>query len=136
MQMQQARLESSPSKFKLRHYQMFDSIVLLFCISLLHNGRAFFMSRRGRSWVRTDMPITLTPDQEAWLPRGDRRFRFGRRGGAPVARRIAERELEEDDLAWAKPLVDEGLAALERGEVMSLEEHKARNAARLAALKG
>ena len=45
------------------------------------------------------------------------------------------RELEEDDLAWAKPLVDEGLAALERGEFMSLEDHKARNAARLAALR-
>jgi len=46
-----------------------------------------------------------------------------------------EREVERDDLAWAKPLVAEGVAALERGETISLEEHKARNAARLAALK-
>jgi antitoxin ParD1/3/4 len=53
-----------------------------------------------------------------------------------IDERIAERELEEDDLAWAEPLVDEGLAALSRGEFMSLEEHNARNAARLAALKG
>ena len=54
-----------------------------------------------------------------------------------IDERIAERELEEsDDLGWAKPLVDEGLAALERGEFISLDEHKARNAARLAALKG
>ena len=52
-----------------------------------------------------------------------------------VDERIAEREIEEDDLARFKPLVDEGLAALERGEFMSLEEHKARNAARLAALR-
>ena len=34
------------------------------------------------------------------------------------------------------PSSDEGLAALERGEFISLDEHKARNAARLAALKG
>jgi len=52
-----------------------------------------------------------------------------------IDERIAERELEEDNLAWAKPLVDEGLAALSRGEFITLEEHKARNAARLAALK-
>jgi antitoxin ParD1/3/4 len=32
--------------------------------------------------------------------------------------------------------VDEALAEAERGDVMSLEEHKARNAARLAALRG
>ena len=42
---------------------------------------------------------------------------------------------EGDDLAWAKPYVDEALAAVDRGEVMTLEEHKARMAARLAALK-
>jgi len=40
-----------------------------------------------------------------------------------------------DDMAWAKPYVDEGLAAVERGDVITLEEHKARNAARLAAMK-
>jgi antitoxin ParD1/3/4 len=40
--------------------------------------------------------------------------------------RLAERQLEGDDLEWAKPLVDEGLAALERGESISLEEHDAR----------
>ena len=42
---------------------------------------------------------------------------------------------EHDDMAWAKPLVDEGLAALERGDFITLEEHRARNAARLAALR-
>ena len=39
---------------------------------------------------------------------------------------------DEHDMAWAKPLVDEGLAALERGDFITLEEHKARNAARAA----
>ncbi len=43
--------------------------------------------------------------------------------------------LDGDDLAWAKPLVDEALAASERGEVMSLEEHRARNKARFTAMR-
>jgi antitoxin ParD1/3/4 len=38
-------------------------------------------------------------------------------------------------MAWAKPLVDEGIAALERGEYKTHEEHRARNAARRAALR-
>jgi antitoxin ParD1/3/4 len=42
---------------------------------------------------------------------------------------------EQDDMAWAKPLVDEGLAALERGHFITLEEHRARNAARRASLR-
>jgi antitoxin ParD1/3/4 len=41
---------------------------------------------------------------------------------------------EGDDLAWAKPYVDEALAAVARGEVISREEYKARNVARLASL--
>jgi antitoxin ParD1/3/4 len=49
---------------------------------------------------------------------------------------LAERALDEsDDLAWAKPYVDEALAEVARGEEITLEEHKARNAARLAALR-
>jgi antitoxin ParD1/3/4 len=85
------------------------------------------------------MRITLTPEQEAWLQSHVASGAFASIEEAArqlIDERIAERELEEDDLAWVKPLVDEGLAALERGEFMSLEEHKARNAARLAALKG
>ena len=42
---------------------------------------------------------------------------------------------EEDDMAWAKPLVDEGLTAFERGDFITPEEHRARSAARLAALR-
>jgi antitoxin ParD1/3/4 len=49
---------------------------------------------------------------------------------------LAERALDEsDDMAWAKPHVDEALAEVERGEVITLEERKARNEARLAAMK-
>jgi antitoxin ParD1/3/4 len=70
----------------------------------------------------------------------NRRLRFGRGGGAPsIDDRIAEiandEDGEQDDMAWAKPLVDEGLAALERGHFITLEEHRARNAARRASLR-
>lgn len=84
------------------------------------------------------MTITLTPEQEEWLAAHVARGEFPsveRAARQLIDERIAERALEEaDDMAWAKPYVDEGLAALERGEVLTLEEHKARNAARLAAM--
>jgi antitoxin ParD1/3/4 len=48
---------------------------------------------------------------------------------------IDERMLEDDDLLWAKPLVDEALASVARDEFITLEEHRARNADRLARYK-
>jgi antitoxin ParD1/3/4 len=53
------------------------------------------------------MLITLTPEQEAWL---QARVASGDFASVQEAarQRIAERALEEtDDLAWAKPYVDE-----------------------------
>jgi hypothetical protein len=41
----------------------------------------------------------------------------------------------DDDLSWAKPYVDKARAEIARGEGMTLEEHRKRIAARLAALK-
>ncbi|MBV9752559.1 MAG: hypothetical protein JO188_08575 [Hyphomicrobiales bacterium] len=84
------------------------------------------------------MTITLTPEQEAWVASRLERGDFPSVEAAVrqlVGERIAEIVLEEEDLAWAKSYVDEGLAAVERGDVITLAEHKARNAARLAALK-
>jgi antitoxin ParD1/3/4 len=85
------------------------------------------------------MTITLKPHQEAWL---ETRVASGDFASVEAAarqlidERIVERALEEgDDLAWAKPHVDEALAEVARGEEITLEEHKARNAARLAALR-
>jgi antitoxin ParD1/3/4 len=49
--------------------------------------------------------------------------------------RLAERDLEEDDLAWAKPYVEEALAEAAKGRVISREEHEARTAARIASFK-
>jgi antitoxin ParD1/3/4 len=85
------------------------------------------------------MTITLNPEQEAWLETRVARGDFASVEAAArqlIDERIAQRALEEgDDLAWAKPYVDEALAEIGRGEEITLEQHKARNAARLAALR-
>ncbi len=86
------------------------------------------------------MTITLTPDQEIWIKAHVATGDFPSVEEA-VRQLIDDRisELaedegdEQDDMAWAKPLVDEARAAIARGEVMTLEEHRARNAARRAA---
>jgi antitoxin ParD1/3/4 len=85
------------------------------------------------------MTITLTPEQIAWLDAEVARGRF--QSIEEAARRlideaIAERMVEEDDMAWAKPFVDEARADVDRGDVITLEEHEARTAALLAAMKG
>lgn len=85
------------------------------------------------------MPITLTPQQEAWLKAHVASGDFASIEEAArqlIDERIAERAAEEgDDLAWAKPYVDEARAAVARGDVVTIDEHKSRNAARLAAIK-
>ncbi|MGO9545573.1 MAG: hypothetical protein ACLPPF_12380 [Rhodomicrobium sp.] len=85
------------------------------------------------------MIITLKPDQEAWL---NARVANGEYASVEEAvcqlidERIAECVAGEfDDLAWAKPLVDEALADVALGRVMTLEEHKARTRTRLAEAK-
>jgi antitoxin ParD1/3/4 len=88
------------------------------------------------------MSITLTPEQEAWIKAHVANGDFA--SVEEAARQLIDDRIAElahdagddhDDMAWAKPLVDEGLAALERGDFIALEEHRARNAARLAARK-
>ncbi|MGP0058244.1 MAG: hypothetical protein ACLPID_03000 [Beijerinckiaceae bacterium] len=85
------------------------------------------------------MTITLNPDQEAWLEARVARGDFSSVEEAArhlIDERIAElAHDEDDDMAWAKPYVDEALAEVARGEEITLEEHKASNAARLAALR-
>jgi antitoxin ParD1/3/4 len=84
------------------------------------------------------MTITLTPEQLAWIDAHVAQGDFPSVEAAArqlIDERIAERAIEDDDLAWAKPLVDEALAQVERGEVMTLEEHKARIDTLLASMK-
>ena len=85
------------------------------------------------------MAITLTPEQEAWLKAHVAAGEFASLEEAArrlIDERIAEiAAAETDDLAWAKPYVDEARAAVAGGEFVSLEEHKAHNTALLASLK-
>ena len=86
------------------------------------------------------MSITLTAERETWLKAHVATGDFASVEDAArqlIDERIAERNAEEaDDLAWAKPYVDEARAAVERGEFVTLEEYKAHNAALLASLEG
>jgi len=82
------------------------------------------------------MSISLTPQQHAWLTARVTRGEFASVADA-VRQLIDDRMAEEsDDLTWAKPYVEEALAAVAKGEVITREEHKARKAQRLAALRG
>ena len=81
------------------------------------------------------MLIELTPEQEAWL-----KTRVANGSFASVADAISsildERiSVEDDDLAWAKPLVEEGERAFERGDVMTLDEFRSRTSDILKSLK-
>ena len=88
--------------------------------------------------VKRDMTITLRPEQEAWIKAHVATGDFA--SIEEAARQLIDDRIAElahdasDDMAWAKPYVDEGLAALERGEFITLDEHRARNAERLAAM--
>jgi antitoxin ParD1/3/4 len=96
-------------------------------------------SRRFEAFFVADMTITLRPEQLAWINPHVARGDFPSVEEAVrqlVGERIAQRLIEDDDLSWAKPLVDKAVAEVERGDFISLDEHKVRNAARLAAMHG
>ena len=85
------------------------------------------------------MRITLKPEQEACLnalvAAGD--FTSVEEAAHQlIDDRMAELAAgKEDEMAWALPLVDEARADIVRREVIGLEEHRARNVRRLAALQ-
>ena len=79
------------------------------------------------------LSMKLTTEQEAWLTAHIESGEFSSPEDA-LARFIDERIAEEeDDLAWAKPLIEEAEAEIARGDVMTLEEHLARTDALFAA---
>ncbi len=41
---------------------------------------------------------------------------------AAIQRMMLDDDIDDDDLSWAKPLIEEGLAELDRGESYSHEE--------------
>jgi Arc/MetJ-type ribon-helix-helix transcriptional regulator len=72
------------------------------------------------------MNIVLPPAQQEWLETQIAKGEFASAEDA-VRQMIAERmALEADNLAWAKPYVDEARAAVARGEVFTIEQHEAR----------
>ena len=85
------------------------------------------------------MTITLTPEQQAWIDAHVARGAYASTEDA--ARSLIDAAIldltlvEADDLAWAKPLVDEALAQVERGEVVSSEQFAADMKTYLASLK-
>lgn len=81
------------------------------------------------------MNIKLPPEQEQWLNARVADGEFASPDAA-VRQMIAERmALEADDLAWARPYVDEARAAVARGEVVSLDDAIADIDAYVASLK-
>jgi antitoxin ParD1/3/4 len=73
------------------------------------------------------MTITLTPHQIAHLRALVQAGTYSSVEDAArhlIDERLAELEIEQDDLAWAKPLVDEALIDVERGDLVTLEQHR------------
>lgn len=86
------------------------------------------------------MTISLTPEQLDWISAHVAQGDFASLEDAVrqlIDERIAERAAEDsDDLHWARPLVHEAIAAVEREEVVSLDDHQARIRALMASMKG
>ena len=81
------------------------------------------------------MNIRLPADQQRWLEEQVAAGRFGSIDDA-VAFAVADlMGIGEDDLAWAKPYVDEARAAAARGEAVPLDDALADIDAHLGTLK-
>lgn len=81
------------------------------------------------------MNITLPREQQEWLEAQVKAGAYESIDEA-VASIVSEyMHLDLNDLDWAKPLIEEGRAAIERGEGLTLEEHRARVAAKLESLR-
>ena len=84
------------------------------------NRRPVFKS--DRNTYIAGMNINLPADQERWLQNRIAKGEFQSAEDA-VRQLIAERMIvDDDDMAWARPLVDEARAAVARGDKSSLEE--------------
>jgi antitoxin ParD1/3/4 len=83
--------------------------------------------------------IELTPEQVRWL---EAEVAAGRFASVEDGVRMAVAEMmigsidEADDLDWAKPLVDEAIAEIERGESLPLDQVRAELDAYLKSIGG
>lgn len=78
------------------------------------------------------MQLTLTPEQRAWLEAKVAAGEFSSVEEAAAAAITDSMAGDVDDMAWARPYADEARAEAARGEVMTLEEHRARIARHLS----
>jgi antitoxin ParD1/3/4 len=78
------------------------------------------------------MQISLTPEQREWLEAKVAAGQFDSIEEAATAAIADSMAGEIDDMAWAKPYVDEARAAVARGDVLTIEEHRARIARHLS----
>ncbi len=72
------------------------------------------------------MTVQLSPDQQRWL---EGQVKAGHLASLEQAVAVAIADLMavvDDDLEWAKPLVDEAAAELDRGEGVPVDEAFAR----------
>jgi antitoxin ParD1/3/4 len=79
--------------------------------------------------------VRLPQEQQEWL---EAQVASGQFASVDEAVAIAVADLmalHDDDLAWAKPYVDEARAAVARGEVISGEEFFKRIGAKMASLR-
>lgn len=84
------------------------------------------------------MTIHLTVDQEAWIQEHIEAGEFSSVEEAVrvlLDERIAQRDLEEDDMEWAIPLIEEGLASVETHGEISLEESRMRTNSLIASMR-
>ena len=71
------------------------------------------------------MTITLTPEQLRWLEQQVATGRFDSVDEGVQAAVAGLMAIDADDLAWARPLVDEARASIEAGEGKSAETTRA-----------
>jgi antitoxin ParD1/3/4 len=81
------------------------------------------------------MNITLPPNQRKWLEAEVAAGRFASLEEALAVAVSGLMELETDDLAWAKPQVDQARASLARGDATAGKVYLKRLDARIAKLQ-
>lgn len=81
------------------------------------------------------MTITLPREQQEWLEAQVKAGVYGSIDEAVASIVTEHMILDIDDMAWAKPLVDEGRASLDRGQGIPLDEHLRRITRKLESLK-
>jgi antitoxin ParD1/3/4 len=79
--------------------------------------------------------VRLSREQQEWLEAQVASGQFASVDEAVAAAVADLMALHDDDLAWAKPYVDEARASVTRGDVMSGEEFFKRLDAKMASLR-